>query len=156
MKLKDMRKQKKLTQYECAAYLGIPLRTYQNYENDEHKKDSLKYQYMIQKLDQYGYVDEENGILPIERIKEICKSVFSNYDVKYCYLFGSYAKGKATDTSDVDLLVSTSVSGLSFYGLVEQLREELKKRVDVLNLEQLNNNLELTDEILKYGIKIYG
>ena len=26
MKLKDMRKQKKLTQYECATYLGIPLR----------------------------------------------------------------------------------------------------------------------------------
>ena len=76
--------------------------------------------------------------------------------MSYCYLFGSYAKGKATDQSDVDLLVATSISGMRFYDMVEALREGLKKKVDVLNLEQLNNNPELMDEILKDGIKIYG
>jgi hypothetical protein len=40
--------------------------------------------------------------------------------------------------------------------LVETLREELKKKVDVLDIKQLNNNLVLTKEILKDGIKIYG
>ena len=37
----------------------------------------------------------------------ICSSVFGNYSIDYCYLFGSYAKGKATEVSDVDLLIST-------------------------------------------------
>lgn len=156
MTLKKLRKQKQLTQIECAEYLGIPVRTYQNYENDETKSTSMKYLFMLQKLEQYGFIDETHGILTIQRIKDICKDVFSEFDVEYCYLFGSYAKNKATETSDIDLLVATTVSGIKFYDLVELLRENLKKKVDVLNREQLKNNPELINEILKDGIKIYG
>lgn len=156
MTLKEMRKQKNLTQVECAAYLGVPIRTYQNYENDASKQSSIKYAFMMQKLEQFGFVDEEHGVLSTQRIKDICNDVFSNYDVEYCYLFGSYAKGKATEISDVDLLISTSVSGMQFYDIVEALREGLKKKVDVLNLEQLRENMELVNEILKDGVKVYG
>lgn len=156
MTLRELRKQKKLTQTACAAYLDIPSRTYQNYETDASKQATPKYLYMMQKLEQYGIVDEEHGILTIQKIKKVCSSVFSGYDVTYCYLFGSYAKGKATETSDVDLLIATSASGMQFYDLVEALREGLEKKVDALNFAQLTNNPELVNEILKDGIKIYG
>ena len=156
MTLKELRKTKKLTQAACAKYLGIPLRTYQNYETDASKVGSIKYNFMLQKLEQYGFVDETHGILTIEQITNICASVFEEYSVEYCYLFGSYAKGKATEVSDVDLLISTPVSGMRFYDLVESIREALQKKVDILNHEQLNNNPELINEILKDGIKIYG
>lgn len=82
--------------------------------------------------------------------------MFSNYDIEYCYLFGSYAKGKASNISDVDLFVSTSVTGLRYFGLVEPLRERLKKKVDLLNFNQIKDNTEVLNEILKDGIKIYG
>ena len=49
----------------------------------------------------------------------------------------------------------TALEGLKFYGMVEKLRTALHKKVDVLSLEQLKDNLELTDEILKNGIRIY-
>ena len=156
MTLKELRKQKKLTQAACAKYIGMPLRTYQNYENDTTKSSSIKYAFMMQKVGEYGFIDETHGILSIEQIKNICSASFENINVEYCYLFGSYAKGKATELSDVDLLVSTSASGIKFYDLVETLRENLRKKVDVLNFIQLNNNPELVNEILKYGIKIYG
>jgi hypothetical protein len=156
MTLRELRKCKKLTQADCAKYLGVPVRTYQNYETDPKKSTSLKYMYMVQKLEQHGFVDEEHGILTIETIKSVCNDIFSSENVEYCYLFGSYAKGSATETSDVDLLVSASVSGIKFYDIVEELREKLKKKVDVLGREQLKNNPELVNEILKDGIKIYG
>lgn len=156
MTLKELRKQKNLTQVKCAEYLGIPIRTYQNYENDIKKQNSFKYLYMMQKLEQYGLIDESHGILTVEKIKEICTEIFSSYNVDYCYLFGSYAKGKATENSDVDLLVCTEITGIAFYDLVEILREKLNKKVDILNLRQLNENLDLVNEILKDGIKIYG
>lgn len=156
MTLKELRKKKKLTQAACAKYLGIPLRTYQNYETDASKVGSIKYNFMLQKLEQYGFMDETHGILTIEQIKNICASIFKEYSVEYCYLFGSYAKGKATEVSDVDLLISTPISGMRFYDLVESIREALQKKVDILNREQLNNNPELINEILKDGIKIYG
>ena len=82
--------------------------------------------------------------------------MFQKYDIEYCYLFGSYAKGKATENSDVDLLIATPISGMKFYDLVEAIREALHKKVDILNREQLNNNPKLINEILKDGIKIYG
>jgi predicted nucleotidyltransferase len=156
MTLRELRKNKGITQQEAANFLGVPLRTYSNYENDIKKQTSIKYIYMVEKLYTYGYVDEENGILTLDEIKNVCVEVFSKYSVEYCYLFGSYAKGKAKATSDVDLLVCTNLSGLKFYGLVEELREALKKKVDVLDQKQLIDNFELTNEILKDGIKIYG
>ena len=156
MTLRELRKNKGITQQQAADFVGIPLRTYSNYETDPKKQTSIKYKYMMEKLFTYGYIDEENGILTLDEIKETCISVLSGYPVEYCYLFGSYAKGKATPTSDVDLLVYTTVSGLKFYGLVEELREKLKKKVDVLDQKQIAENFDLTNEILKDGIKIYG
>ena len=92
----------------------------------------------------------------MEDIVQKCARVLEKYDVNFCYLFGSYAKAKAKPTSDVDLLISANVKGLKFYGLVEEIRTALNKRVDVLDINQLKDNLELTEEILKDGIKIYG
>lgn len=156
MTLRELRKSKGITQQQAADFIGIPLRTYSNYETDSTKQTSIKYKYMLEKLFTYGYIDEENGILNVDEIKKVCVGVLSNYPVEYCYLFGSYAKGKATPTSDVDLLVYTTVSGLKFYGLVEELREKLKKKVDLLDQKQIADNFDLTNEILKDGIKIYG
>ncbi len=156
MTLRELRKNKGITQQQAADFVGVPLRTYSNYENDSKKQTNIKYKYIIEKLYTYGYIDEENGVLTLEEIKKVSATILSKYSVEYCYLFGSYAKGKATPTSDVDLLVNTSVSGLKFYNLVEELREQLKKKVDVLNQNQIIDNFELTNEILKDGIKIYG
>lgn len=156
MTLRELRKSKGITQKEAADYVGMPLRTYCNYENDPKKQTAIKYKYMLASLSSFGYVDEENGILTIEKIKEICASVLSSYSIEYCYLFGSYAKGKATSKSDVDLFIHTSLTGIEFFGLVEELREKLRKKVDVLDQTQLENNSALVREILKDGIKIYG
>ena len=89
-------------------------------------------------------------------IKRKCSDVFDKYNVNFCYLFGSYSKWKAKPTSDVDLLISTDATGLKFYGLVEDIRTALHKKVDVLDINQLKDYFELTQEILKDGVKIYG
>ena len=45
---------------------------------------------------------------------------------------------------------------MKFFELIELLRERLKKKIDLLDIAQLNNNPVLMQEILKDGIKIYG
>lgn len=154
--LKDIRKSLGMTQKEAAAYLGVSLRSYLSYENEEGKKANLKYEFMKEKLSKAGIIDEEHGLLSLDKIKAVVADVLKNHDVSYCYLFGSYAKGKAKEDSDVDLLVGTSVSGLDFFGLIEELREALHKKVDLLTSRQLDGNETLLNEILKDGIKIYG
>ena len=154
--LKELRIEKGLTQQEAAEFLGVSLRTYKSYENEKEKRDTMKYKYMVEQLMKINFIDEEHGVLTVEDIKKKCSKVLSKYDVAFCYLFGSYAKGKETPVSDVDLLISTDVSGLSFFGMVEELRTALRKRVEVLDMNQLKENPELTEEILKDGVKIYG
>jgi len=53
-------------------------------------------------------------------------------------------------------LLSSSITGMKFYGIVEELREQLKKKVEVITVSSLEGNVELLNEILKDGIKIYG
>ena len=154
--LKEMRISKQITQQEAARRLGISLRSYIMYENDATKENTIKYRFLMQELQKINAVDEEHGILTTEQIRMCCKEILDAYQVEYCYLFGSYAKGKTTEQSDVDLLISTKEKGLRFYEIAERLRESLHKKVDLLDVKQLVNNETLIDEMLKEGIKIYG
>ena len=156
MSLKNIRLQGNLTQEEAAQLLGVTRRTYVNYEAGKIDEASLKYKYVVETLQKASLLDESHGILTIDQIRKICSEIFKNYSVDYCYLFGSYAKGKATETSDVDLLVAMPVDGMKFFELIELLREQLKKKIDLLDIAQLDNNSALVQEILKDGIKIYG
>ena len=154
--LKSIRLDKKLTQQQAAGIVGISLRSYKSYENDLDKMGNLKYNYIYEKLSRINPIDEEHGIIDIKDIRQKCSEIFDKYRVNFCYLFGSYAKGKARENSDVDLLISADIKGLKFYGLVEDIRASLHKKVDALDVAQLKDNLELIEEVLKDGIKIYG
>ncbi|MBE6603696.1 MAG: nucleotidyltransferase domain-containing protein [Ruminococcaceae bacterium] len=100
--------------------------------------------------------DEEKGVLSLEDIKQACKCIFDEYEVEYCILFGSYAKGVATEKSDVDLLISSKVTGLRFFGLAERLRTSLRKKVDLIEVHLVDTQSELYAGIIAEGIKIYG
>ena len=69
--LKQLRTEKGLTQAKCAELLQVSLRTYKRYESDESKISSLKHQYLIQRLNEYGIIDEDHGLLSIEQIKNV-------------------------------------------------------------------------------------
>ncbi len=159
MTLLQIRNKYQISQALAASSVGIPLRTYIRYENNNNYGNSLKRESMIQKLMNKYEITEDNGMLSIETIKNEVTSLFdSEYKGKidFCYLFGSYAKGYAKGNSDVDLCVSTSLTGLRFAGLNGAIRTVLHKRIDLIRFNNLENNLELVYEIMKDGIKIYG
>ena len=68
--LKSLRIERKLTQNQAADILGVSLRSYKSYENDEKKADSIKYKYMLEKISEINPIDEENGIVDIDYIKK--------------------------------------------------------------------------------------
>jgi predicted nucleotidyltransferase len=156
MDLKELRKKGKLTQKEASQISGLPLRTYIRYENSKDKSDSIKYLYAKEKLEDYCTVTETKGLLSIEIIKESLEPILKENKADFCILFGSYAKNKATEKSDVDLLVKADIKGLAFYGFVEEISQVLHKKGDLLRVEDLKDNVELLSEIFKDGIKIYG
>lgn len=148
-----------LTQKEVAAALNIPVRTYIRYETNEGYGDSLKRQMMMQSMEKQFGITETTGLISLDFIRNTLAELFETKyksQVNLCYLFGSYAKGYATETSDVDLCVSTSLTGFAFVGLNEDIRNALHKKVDLIRLNNLTDNQNLLLEIMKDGIKIYG
>ena len=156
MVLKSIRIEKGLTQEAAAKLLGVSRRTYVTYESNETKLSEKKLQFVYQTLEEYGRIDEEHGILTLEQIKRICGEVFNKYDVEYCYLFGSYAKGLAQERSDIDLLVDSGLKGMAFFGLLEDVVNALGKDVDLLDTTQVIPDSEVDREIARTGVVIYG
>ena len=157
MTLRELRISYNITQTEAANCVGVPLRTYKRYEQLDDESN-LKYIKMKELLTEKYETTEEKGLLSLDQIKQIVTTVLDEYknEINFCYLFGSYAKGYAKETSDVDLCIDTTITGLKFIGLIEKLRQNLKKTVDVLRFKDLSDNMILINEIMKDGIKIYG
>lgn len=85
-----------------------------------------------------------------ERITPVCKK----YPIRKVYLFGSYARGNATEKSDVDLRIEGDIK--SFFmlgGIYSELEEALGTKLDLLSKlpdsEMFKANLK-KDEVLLY------
>ena len=158
MTLGELRNKYGLSQMEAARQLGISVRTYIRYEKDEDYGDGLKRRKMEELIQSQNEITEEKGLLTVHQIQFALSSLFETQypgQIEFCYLFGSYAKGYATEQSDVDLCVSTSLTGLRFAGLSEAIHLALNKNVDLVRVSNLGDNPDLMREIMKDGIRIY-
>ena len=73
-------------------------------------------------------------VYTIEQIRSIASPIAAAYGVKSLSLFGSYARGEATEDSDIDLLLDrTGMSGgWAMGGLYADLSEALGKELDLV------------------------
>jgi len=62
LKLKELRISKGLNQKECAEFLGMTVRNYQNYENKPEKENTAKYHAIVRKLELFN--TESVGKMP--------------------------------------------------------------------------------------------
>ena len=56
----------------------------------------------------------------------------------------------------MDILVNSGLKGISFYGLLEDIVEKLKTRVDLIDTSQIEPKSKIEQEIKNTGILIYG
>ena len=74
-------------------------------------------------------------ILTIDEIKKKIRPVCERYNVKKLFLFGSYARGEATEESDIDvrLISGRDIDLFKMVGLRLDLEEALGKEVDLIS-----------------------
>ncbi|MEJ6951704.1 nucleotidyltransferase family protein [Natronospora cellulosivora (SeqCode)] len=90
-------------------------------------------------------------------MKDKIISILNHYKVKKASVFGSYARGEATDESDIDILVELSrKSLLDLAGIKVDLEESLNKKVDINTFNGLNysNRTGLKEQVLKDQVRI--
>lgn len=123
MTLKELRISKGLNQAQCAEYLGMSTRNYQNYENDAVKANTARYHAIYRKLESYGQpvvsvslpsqtTEFHTNVVTGKGLQALANSVakygkrdcFStlqkfvagSYDGKICILYGLRRTGKTT------------------------------------------------------------
>lgn len=121
--LKELRISKGLNQAQCAEYLGMSTRNYQNYENDAAKASTARYHAIYQKMESYGQpvvsvslpsqtTEFHTNVVTGTGLQALANSVakygkrdcFStlqkfvngSYDGKICILYGLRRTGKTT------------------------------------------------------------
>lgn len=158
MTLREYRQSLNITMAMAAEASGMPMRTYCRYEKDENYGSIMKRKMIVNIIKEKYEINELHGILSVEYIRRTLADIFIKYgnSIEFCYLFGSYAKGYAKDESDVDLCISTALTGLDFVSLIGEVSSALKKKVDLIRLSDLKDNMDLIIEIMKVGERIYG
>ena len=91
----------------------------------------------------------------MEQLKLALMPVFNKNHVRRATLFGSYAKGKATPRSDVDLLVDSGLHGMQFFGLLEDVSNSLECDVDLIDVQDIVPDSKIDQEIRHTGVVIY-
>lgn len=156
--LKQIRLNLNITQKEASSYLGIPLRTYENWEEGTRTTSQWTTDLIIDKLLNYKREQElinKGGVYSFTFIKKKLETIVQKYDISKIILFGSYAKGIAKPTSDIDLVVTTSLKGLAFYGLAQDLEELFNREIDLIRDTSIIKDSKIDLEIKKTGIIIY-
>ena len=96
-------------------------------------------------------------MLSIEFIKEQLAPVFAKHGATKAVLFGSYAKGTATEKSDVDLIVDTELRGFALMELYCDIQDALSGiALDMFARYELIPGGRADLEVQKWGITIYG
>ena len=92
----------------------------------------------------------------IEEIKKRTIPIAKKHKVKSIGIFGSYAKNKATDTSDLDFIMEDGEvnSLIKYMALVNDLEEEFNCHVDLVS--SYGNNNAFLKRIEKDVIVIYN
>ena len=91
----------------------------------------------------------------IDQLRERLAPVFRGNRVRRAILFGSYAQGRASAGSDVDLLVDSGLRGLAFFGLLESVASALDTPVDLIDTTQVERGSPIEREMLSSGVSIY-
>ena len=96
-------------------------------------------------------------MLSINEIKEYVNPIARKYPIDKVILFGSYARGNANESSDVDLAIDSAgkLYNRKIFALGGELLSVFPVRVDVYDILELNEQSPLYKSVQNEGVIIY-
>jgi len=97
-----------------------------------------------------------DSIYERENIRRIVKPIAEKYRIQNVYMFGSYARGEATYSSDLDFLVygGEQFKRTMIFAFAEELRKALEKNVDVFEINEINENSDFYHTIMRERVLV--
>lgn len=90
-------------------------------------------------------------IYTLEEIRSRTLPIIQKYHIPAMHLFGSYARGQATEDSDLDFLVDTTgtdlTSLLRLGALYCDLEDAFEKRIDLITVRSIMQNTDMPSDV---------
>lgn len=141
-----------IDKYNKETYKTLPFRVRKDDTNIINKLNS------VPSMNNYIHSlienDVNNSVLTIKQIKERIRPVMKKHNINDVYLFGSYARGEANNSSDVDIYCSRGDIRSLFdeVGFVKELENALNKKVDIVTIGSKMNDFfkkQLEEDMIK-------
>ena len=93
----------------------------------------------------------------IESLRNKLTPIFSKEPIKRAILFGSYAKGNHTETSDVDIVIDSEgqLLGLDFFRVLDEMVNVLNIDIDLFEISEIISGSPMDTIIHNEGITLY-
>lgn len=102
----------------------------------------------------------------LEDLRRIVSPVCEKYDLAAAYVFGSCARGDATPSSDVDILIDREGSKVETFfdigGVYSDLEDSLNSSIDLITVQALEPrdrddewDIALRNNIMNERVKLY-
>lgn len=105
-------------------------------------------------------------IYSIDQIKRIISPIAQKYHIPAVYLFGSYARGTASETSDLDFLIDTTgtelTSLIKLGALYIDIEAAFGKPIDLITISSIEqapqkpSDLSFRQSVLKERVCLYA
>ncbi len=105
-------------------------------------------------------------IYSVEDIRNTVTPIAKKYNISSVFLFGSYARGTATEKSDIDLLIDTTGSEIDTLFKLGEIYQDLcdvfQKDIDLITVSSLEQNTirqsenAFRDNIYKERLNLYA
>ena len=97
------------------------------------------------------------AMLSVADIRTVVEPIVKNTKVQKIVLFGSYAKGAASEKSDIDLCVISNgaITGLAFFELKSKFEDAFSAGIDLLPDLDIIPNSPVEKQINETGVVIY-
>ena len=96
-------------------------------------------------------------MLTLYEVSELMRPVLASGPVAKAVVFGSYAKGTATENSDVDIVIDSegALSGFNFFVYSDKLMRTLPVKADIFEYSEIKKPSALHSKIMNEGVVIY-
>ena len=91
-----------------------------------------------------------------EQLEAMILPLLRKYRAEKAMLFGSYATGKATPESDIDLVIfgGSGFRPVDIFALAEDLRMAFQRRVDVFEISEINTDSDFYATIMNERLNV--
>ena len=96
-------------------------------------------------------------MITLHQVVDILRPIFEKQGIDKATVFGSYARGDTTLTSDIDMVIDSNgkLKGIMFFAVSDEIAKALPIKSDIYEQREIIKDSALYNAIAREGVVIY-